>query len=78
MTHRLHNRVDSVNFHTRSYLYIYTGVSATAVAAGGDHTCALLSGGRVVCWGSNDFGQLGIGNNIDVDVPASVNLGAGL
>jgi alpha-tubulin suppressor-like RCC1 family protein len=44
------------------------------VAAGGRHTCAILSGGRMMCWGENeDYGNLGIGTNathlLPVDVP---------
>ncbi len=34
---------------------------ATAIAAGGTHTCALLDDTSVRCWGRNDNGQLGIG-----------------
>lgn len=31
------------------------------LAVGKDHRCALVLDGRVLCWGSNDRGQLGIG-----------------
>jgi cysteine-rich repeat protein len=38
----------------------------TSVATGGDHTCAVMAGGPVRCWGRNDLGQLGIGNNTEI------------
>jgi alpha-tubulin suppressor-like RCC1 family protein len=38
-----------------------TGTTATAIAAGGSHSCARLSDGTVKCWGSNADGQ--VGNN---------------
>ncbi|WP_438037700.1 RCC1 domain-containing protein [Sorangium sp. So ce128] len=38
------------------------GEAVTALAAGRDHTCALLASGRVKCWGGNEFGQLGLGD----------------
>ena len=40
-----------------------TGRTATAIAAGSYHTCALLDNASVKCWGLNLYGQLGIDNN---------------
>ncbi len=37
--------------------------TATAIAAGVDHTCAILDDGALKCWGLNSFGQLGLGTN---------------
>ena len=50
---------------------------ASAIAAGYAHTCALLVGGSVACWGGNDFGQLGTGDTADRYFPDSVRLNSG-
>jgi hypothetical protein len=39
-----------------------TGRTATLLATGAAHTCALLDNGSVKCWGLNDDGQLGVGD----------------
>ncbi|WP_413943337.1 RCC1 domain-containing protein [Bdellovibrio sp. HCB-162] len=39
-----------------------TGRTALQVAAGNNHTCAILDNFSVKCWGNNSNGNLGIGN----------------
>jgi alpha-tubulin suppressor-like RCC1 family protein len=46
--------------------------TAHRLAAGRYHTCALLLDKRVVCWGYNDYGQLGNGQIGHAYVPTLV------
>ena len=50
------------------------GNNVVELAGGGEHTCALLGGGTVWCWGENGKGQLGNGTNIDSLKPVPVLL----
>jgi alpha-tubulin suppressor-like RCC1 family protein len=53
-----------------------SGVSAIAVGLG--HSCAVLSGGGVKCWGGNGSGQLGDGSTTDRLAPVDVGGLAGV
>lgn len=62
-----------------------SGRTALAVAAGGEHTCALLDDVTVTCWGSGGDGQLGyddtanVGDGVGASVASAgaVDFGAG-
>jgi alpha-tubulin suppressor-like RCC1 family protein len=44
-----------------------------AIAAGGLHSCALMSVGRVKCWGRNFYGEVGDGTTTDRRRPVAVS-----
>ena len=57
------------------------GVVATAIATGFAFSCALVTGGGMMCWGTNDQGMLGIGSlgaGNQRTSPANVTLGPGV
>jgi alpha-tubulin suppressor-like RCC1 family protein len=49
------------------------GARATAIAAGGTHSCALTTDGAVKCWGGNDYGQLGDNSTARRTSPVAVS-----
>jgi alpha-tubulin suppressor-like RCC1 family protein len=42
------------------------GGAVVAIAAGANHTCAILGSGSLRCWGQDNGGQLGYGNTLTV------------
>ncbi|MCA9705203.1 MAG: hypothetical protein KDK70_05045 [Myxococcales bacterium] len=65
-----HGQLGQGNTHTigddelpESLPDVLLGGVATSVVAGARHTCALVEGGRVHCWGDGQLGQLGLGTD---------------
>lgn len=45
--------------------------NVTAIATGGGHSCAVVAGGSVQCWGTNSSGQLGTGSSVSSSTPVT-------
>ncbi|MCU1690956.1 MAG: regulator of chromosome condensation [Frankiales bacterium] len=56
----------------RSPVTVSGVTSATAITAGGFHSCAIVAGGAVVCWGDDGAGQLGDGRPGDKSLSATL------
>ena len=60
---------------------VQLGAKAIDIAAGTSHTCALMESEDVMCWGANNYGQLGYGHTDSVgddehpDSEGIVNIG---
>ena len=67
---------NNTNANTPQAVVGLAGPVRQLAAGGGDysmhHTCAVLEGGSVQCWGSNYYGQLGTGNNNGATTPQAV------
>ncbi len=50
------------------------GRTAVSISAGRSHSCAIQDNGELVCWGRNNFGQLGDGTNGQSNSPVEASL----
>lgn len=62
------NQVPNVTFPTP----VSGGHTFVSLSAGGGHACGLTKNGQVYCWGHNDEGQLGTGQQRDSSLPVPV------
>jgi len=67
-----HNKGDHIGEMGASLPLGYLGEQVEHIDAGNKHTCALLIGGKVACWGMNTSGQLGLGNKNNLGDGVSV------
>jgi len=65
-----HSTIAEIGFSADS---IYTN---TTIAAGTYNGCAILENQSMVCWGDNEYGQLGDGTTTESAVPIYVNVAA--
>jgi len=55
-------QTSTTSVQTSTITAVNPSTTAIGIAAGNNHTCAVLKNGSVACWGDNTSGQLGIGN----------------
>jgi len=56
----------------------FAGKTIKSISAGTSHACAIASDDLPYCWGDNNVGQMGTGDNADVSVPTAVVVGGAL
>jgi DNA-binding beta-propeller fold protein YncE len=61
------NSVSSVSTPTQ----VGTASNWTTVSQGYNDTCG-IAGGQLYCWGENQYGEVGVGNTYEYDVPTAV------
>ncbi|KAK4785133.1 hypothetical protein SAY86_001822 [Trapa natans] len=49
-------------------------VHSKAVSCGARHTAVITDDGKVLCWGWNKYGQLGLGDVVDRNIPSQVTV----
>ena len=65
------------NSYTPVMVNIPGNRDAVSIAAGGWHSCAVLDNGKVMCWGSDWWGQLGDGGSSEDEFnPVYVSMGS--
>eukprot|EP01116_Phalansterium_solitarium_P024464 TRINITY_DN898_c0_g1_i2.p1 TRINITY_DN898_c0_g1~~TRINITY_DN898_c0_g1_i2.p1 ORF type:complete len:535 (-),score=39.28 TRINITY_DN898_c0_g1_i2:1118-2638(-) len=60
------------HINTPQLVAALSGKKVVAIAAGLHHSLVLLASGKVMAWGNNDCGQLGLGHNNDMNTPQLV------
>lgn len=77
-------RVDPAALGYVTFPWPAADLRARAIVLGCAHACALVDGGRVECWGRNQFGELGDGTEVTratrapmLDLPPVVELASG-
>lgn len=76
------NTTQQISLGSASAVDFGSGVAArivpVEVAAGGNHTCARLSDGKVFCWGNNSSGEVGQSSGSSFTSPQAVTFGSGV